>query len=233
MEHLRFELPTVVAHVVFTSANDGDFRVNHPPGSDDARRVEARRRAVTPNPWTSLRQVHGSEVAVVGEPGEHDQAEADGAVTFRTGCAIAVTTADCAPVVLIGSCGIAVVHAGWRGAALGIVPVAADLLRSGGAEPVATIVGPCIQPAAYEFGTEELDDLATRFGEGLRASTADGGPALDLHALITTTTMDGGWPAPARSICTSDVSYFSHRTRSDRGRQATVAWLTSKDRGQP
>ncbi|MGH9114019.1 MAG: hypothetical protein ACRDZN_17220, partial [Acidimicrobiales bacterium] len=43
-----------VAHVRFTSAADGDFRVDGPQPA-----LDARRRAVVAAPWTWLQQVHG------------------------------------------------------------------------------------------------------------------------------------------------------------------------------
>ena len=172
--------------------------------------------------------MHGAVVVEVNEPGQHDQAEADGAMTCRPGCAIAVTTADCAPVVLIGTLGIAVVHAGWRGAAAGIVSVAASMLVNRGSEPIDSLVGPCIQPAAYEFGEHELETLARRFGSGVVATTERGTPALDLHELINTSLVGCGWPIAERSECTSGPAYYSHRTRRDPERQTTVAWLAPR-----
>ena len=220
MDQISFELSQGIAKIVFTDANDGDFRVVGADGDVDARRM-----AVNRSRWTLLRQVHGSEVVTVAEPGEHNLVQADGAVTFEPGCVIAVTTADCAPVVLVGSTGVAVVHAGWRGAFGGVIESAGRELRAGGAEPVAAVVGPCIQPAAYEFGTTDLETLRGRFGHGVEGRTENGKPALDLHHLVVSGCLSAGWPAPERSVCTSDRSFFSHRTRSDVRRQTTAVWI--------
>jgi copper oxidase (laccase) domain-containing protein len=214
-------VPAGVVRVAFTDRADGDFRVDRP-----AARLEERRRTVVDRPWTWLRQVHGAKVVLVTGPGESAGIEADASVTAVARCPLAVTTADCAPVVLIAERGLAVVHAGWRGLVAGIVEhAAAELLAVGGA-PVTTLVGPCIGPAAYEFGADDLDRAAAVLGDGVRAETAWGAPALDLPAAVAAACARAGWPAPGREPpCTSDQRWFSHRTRADEGRQATVGWL--------
>lgn len=212
--------------VSFTDASDGDFRVIDPtPG------VEDRRRAVVDLPWSWVRQVHGATVLEVSEPGQHAGAEADGLLTTTPGAAIAVTTADCAPVVLVAERGVAVVHAGWRGIVGGIIGHAAERLSEAAGAPVASLVGPCIAPAAYEFGRDDLDAVIAAFGPAVESKTADGALALDVPAAVGAACIEAGWPAPERPACTSDSQWFSHRTRADTGRQTAVAWLIEHDSG--
>lgn len=208
------------AGVCFTEAADGDFRV-----LDAAPGVEDRRRSIVDLPWSWIRQVHGNTVLRVAEPGQHSGAEADGLYTTEVGAAIAVTTADCAPVILLAERGVAVVHAGWRGIVDGIIEQAATSLEEAAGAPVAAIVGPCIAPAAYEFGRQDLDQVRDRFGPSVESTTAAGTPALDVPAAVASACVAAGWPAPERPSCTSDPRWFSHRTRADRGRQTAVAWL--------
>lgn len=211
------------ARVCFTDASDGDFRViDSLPGLED------RRRAIVDAPWTWVKQVHEATVLEVTTPAEHAGAEADGLLTTAAGCPIAVTTADCAPVVLVARDGIAVVHAGWRGLVAGIVESAAKQLQSVAGEPVAALLGPCISPAAYEFGPDELALVSDRFGPSVEGSTYEGGPALDVPRAVAVACEAAGWPTPDRPNCTSDPRWFSHRTRTDRGRQTVVAWLTDR-----
>lgn len=214
------DTPAGTTHVVFTDAADGDFAV-----VDPAADVDLRRRQLLPHPLTSLRQVHGTTTLVVSEPGEHDLAEADAAVTFASNCVVGVTTADCAPVVLVADIGVAVIHAGWRGAAAGVIESAARLLAERGARPVRTLVGPCIQPGAYEFDEQDLARLAGSHGADIAGSTEWGTPALDLHEMVASIVEGCGWPRPERSPCTSSERYFSHRTRGDRQRLLTAAWI--------
>ncbi|MGI9595982.1 MAG: polyphenol oxidase family protein [Acidimicrobiales bacterium] len=212
------------ARVCFTDASDGDFRVLEPaPG------LEQRRRAIVDLPWTWIRQVHGSTVLRVDRPGHHAGAEADGLITTATGCPIAVTTADCAPLVLLAERGVGVVHAGWRGLAEGIIERAGEQLRSVAGRPVSALLGPCISPSAYEFGPRELAQVAQRFGSTVEGRTEDGQPALDVPAAVALACEQAGWPEPGRPPCTSDARWFSHRTRTDGGRQTVVAWLSDRE----
>ena len=64
---------------------------------------------------------------------------------------IAVKTADCLPVLLLGKNGAAVVHAGWRGLAHGILQ--ADELQELAVERA--FIGPCIHECCFEV-TEEF-----------------------------------------------------------------------------
>lgn len=206
--------------VCFTDVDDGDFRVREPQPD-----LSQRRKAIHPAPWSWIRQVHGADLLAVNEPGEHGGATADGLVTTASGCPIAVTTADCAPVVLVAERGVAAVHAGWRGLLAGIVEDAGRQLATIGGSPVATLLGPCIGPEDYEFGAADLDLMRHRFGPQVVGATAGGRPALDVPAAVAAACERAGWPAPARPPSTSDPRWFSHRTRGDEGRQTAVAWL--------
>jgi polyphenol oxidase len=164
-------------------------------------------------------------VVEVTEPGEHAGVEADAAFTTRRGCVLAVRTADCVPVVLVGDGAVGVVHAGWRGLAAGVIE--ATVAAMGGASEAH--VGPHIRRGCYEFGDDDLDTVAAALGDGVRATTTWGTPALDLttgvraalerSALHGTAVHDAG----ACTAC-SDV-YFSWRARKEHERFATIAWL--------
>lgn len=206
--------------VVSTEVLDGDFAVGLP--SEQLDRV---RRPIIDLPWTWLDQVHGSEVVEATAPGINAGAVADGIYTTRVGCPIAVTTADCAPVVLTSSSGVAVVHAGWKGALAGIIGAAAQKLLSGGSEPGDVWLGPCIAPESYEFSIDDLNMLKARFGAGVIGETTDGQPALDMFGVIKSACLESGWPAPVRSSNTAGADFFSHRARGDKGRQTTVAYI--------
>ena len=209
-----------LVRVVSTAASDGDFAVSRTGANFSAPRL-----AITQTPWTWLNQVHGSDLVIVDAPGQSAGARADAAVTVTSGCPIAVNTADCAPLVMTSSAGVAVVHVGWRGAAAGVVQAAADALTVGGGIAQESWLGPCIGPASYEFGDAELDGLGQQFGDSVRGQTTDGRPALDMYQLVSAACAESGWPVPELNECTSANKYFSHRTRADEGRQATVAWI--------
>jgi len=200
-------------------------------------------------------QVHGADVVVVeaGNPAsgtrpviEHRGA-CDALVTDAPGTALCVLTADCAPVALSSPEGVAgAVHAGWRGLVAGVIEAAVDAMRTRGASEVTAAVGPCIHASCYEFSPADLDVVAASYGDGVRATTTDGRPALDLVAGVAAAVAAGG----ARLVhgaggtrgsdgrdavdgqdgvdgCTAcGGRWFSHRARSDAGRQAMLVWST-------
>jgi hypothetical protein len=184
-------------------------------------------------PWTWLRQVHGARVVEVGRPGDHAGVEADAAVTDHPGVVLCILTADCAPISFTSAEGVrGVAHAGWKGLAEGVVGATVDLMRARGATAVEAVLGPCIHPSCYEFSPGDLDEVARRLGEHVRATTADGRPALDLPRAVRheieragAVLVDavGGCTACARDD-DGDWRWFSHRARGDASRQALVQW---------
>jgi hypothetical protein len=185
-------------------------------------------------PWTWLRQVHGARVVRVGAAGEHAGVEADAAVTSVPGLAIAVQTADCVPIGLVADGAVAVVHAGWKGLAAGVIEAAVDELGRAGTGPLRAEIGPCIRARCYEFGKDDLDLVASRLGDDVRATTAWGTPALDVVAAATTALGRAGVTAVVdHGTCTAcSPVHYSHRARGDRGRQALVAWLEGEPSGE-
>jgi YfiH family protein len=162
----------------FTEIDDGDLRVDAPD-------VEQRRAAIDARPWTWLHQCHGREVVLVREPGSGAGQEADAAVTQCRDAVLAVQVADCAPVAMWSPEGVvAAVHAGWRGLAGGVLPAAAEAMRSLGAGHISAVLGPCIRVGSYEFGAEDLTVVADALGGGVIGRTRSGRSALDMVAAV-------------------------------------------------
>lgn len=230
-QHRVRRVPGATVHLVFTDTSDGDLAVDLPDDELRDRRVR-----IAPGEWTWLRQVHGAEVVEVHRPGDRAGSEADAAVTSVPGAVLAVHTADCAGVLLWDEGGapggdgplVAAVHAGWRGLDTGVLQAAVATMRDRGARDLRWALGPCISPAAYEFGEEELSRLVERYGEVVRSTTGDGRPALDLRAGVAAALAEAGVMAdvPGADVpCTATGgSWFSWRARRDRGRQAAVIW---------
>ena len=215
------------AQLAFTGRAEGDM--GHGGGAviDVRPDVAARRRAVVDLPWTWLRQVHGAGVARVNGPGDAAGARADAVVTAEAGCAIAVLTADCAPVALASVEGvIGVAHAGWRGAAAGVVDTTVTEMRRLGATAIEAVIGPCIRPECYEFAPVDLDAVAARMGDAVRATSAAGTPALDLPAAVRVALdradVDRITDVDVCTACSPD--HFSWRAGKERQRQAAVVW---------
>ena len=99
-------------------------------------------------------QVHGSSVIAADCPGL--LGEADALLTRQRGLLLAIRTADCVPVLVVGHDGeVAAIHAGWRGIAAGVIPAALSAM----AAPRLAVVGPCISTAAYQVGEEVIDGI--------------------------------------------------------------------------
>lgn len=214
-------------HLTTTRA-DGDLAVT---GEEPA--LTARRRTVVDLPWTWLTQVHGPDVVTVTRPGEHAGALADAAVTAVPGAALAVTTADCVPVVLLADGAVGVAHAGWKGLLAGVVGNAAEAMAALGHPPTRAVIGPCIRAARYEFGAADLDAVAARWGDAVRGTTAAGTPALDVVAGVRRALAEAGVAEVAdEGSCTAadEDRFWSYRARGEAGRIATVAWLEEDGR---
>ena len=131
-------------------------------GDDPANVTENRARVaatlgVAASNLLGLKQVHGIEVVTVETPwAAGDGPRADALVTARAGLALGIITADCAPVLFhdakAGIIGAA--HAGWRGAAAGILEATAAAMAVLGARAIRAVVGPCIAQSGYEVGPD-------------------------------------------------------------------------------
>ena len=174
-------------------------------------------------------QVHGNEVQrrdEEPEPGEELLA-CDGQATHVPEVGCLVLTADCLPVALLCDGVVAMVHAGWRGLAAGVLEDGLRALKElGGRGPVTALIGPGAGPEHYEVGPE----VFARFGiqreeKGL----------IDLKAIAAARLRDAGaQEVHDVGLCTmssvddrGEPLFFSHRRDQGRtGRQAGVAWTT-------
>lgn len=137
---------------VYAHANAG-FNGDDPAAVRENRRRFARAVGADPGALCTLRQVHGRTARVVAAP-EQGCREGDALVSRTPGLLLAVTTADCVPILLVDrATGVAAaVHAGWRGAVAGVVEAAVALMVELGAEParLTAAIGPCIRQEGYE-----------------------------------------------------------------------------------
>jgi hypothetical protein len=121
---------------------------------------------------------------------------------------------------------VAVLHAGWRGLAGGVIDEGIRAIRElGGSGPLAAAVGPGAGPCCYEVGEEVHEVFASRF-PGARH-----GANLDLKAIARSTLERAGvdhvHDVGLCTICSDPELFFSHRRdRGVTGRQAGAAWLS-------
>lgn len=197
--------------VAFTDEGEGDQRNDLTARSAMSSWLGISRR------WATVRQVHGVRTVRATDPGE--LAEADGIWTNRPGLPLAVFTADCFGVVLYGGNAVGVAHAGWRGAAAGVVTALRREMTVHGHEPTTAAIGPGIGPCCFEVGP----DVAERFPLDIRETTW-GTQSVDLASAIRHE-LDGldVWLAGA---CTMhDPGWYSHRQNRTPLRHATICWL--------
>lgn len=171
------------------------------------------------------RQVHGAGVTMVpgaGAGGLCIVGEADGLFADTAGTLLAVTAADCVPVFLVDreSVAIALLHAGWRGAAAGVLARGLEAmarLRGTAAGACAVHLGPAICGTCYEVGPE----VRARFGH---AATGPG--HLDLRAWLAGEAVRLGVPPEGVSVstwCTSCDRGRLHSHRASGGRDGRMA----------
>ena len=116
--------------VAFGTIDDGDGR------SDLVSRTAISAALGISEDWATVHQTHSNRVVLAVGAGEHGAA--DGLVTTVPGLPLAVATADCVPVAIVGDSVVAMVHAGWRGVAAGIVHAAVAAM---GTEPKRAVIG--------------------------------------------------------------------------------------------
>src|SRR6185437_4845247 len=98
--------------------------------------------------------------------------EGDGMVTATPGLGLGILTADCAPVLFADAQAgvIGAAHAGWKGAAGGVLEATLEAMETLGASRhrISAAIGPCISQRNYEVGA----DFRDRF---LELDAANGG----------------------------------------------------------
>lgn len=212
--------------MLVTSAFDGGARPWRDDGTPDPE-VERRLRAHVDRPWTFVHQVHGARVVVVDEPTGALVEDGDAVVSRSPDACLAVLGADCALVGLASPEGIiGAAHAGWRGLVAGVLEQAVTAMRDLGAGEVTAVLGPCIHAECYEFGADELDEVAAVLGAEVRAATPAGRPALDLVRGVRRA-LDGVGVRLAAEIggCTAcEGHWYSHRARAESSRHALAIW---------
>lgn len=189
-------------------------------------------------PVALLRQVHSARVLAVEEAGGC-VGEGDALITRTPGQYLGVRTADCLPVLLAApdAGAVAAVHAGWRGAAAGILARTVERLgREWAAEPAKLVaaVGPGIGPCCYEVGPE----VARLFPASAQRRTAGGRALLNLWEASRLELAQAGVPetqidvARVCTCCRIDEFYSYRGNRSEAGRMRSVIGIVARGGGR-
>jgi len=182
----------------------------------------ARTIGAEPAALLGLTQVHGTEVVRATTAWAAGAGpRADAVVTDRPGIALAIVTADCAPVLFsdpdAGVIGAA--HAGWRGAVAGVLEATIAAMQALGAQRIATAIGPCIAQPSYEVSADLRDAVLARapadsrfFAPGQREARWQ----FDLPGYCAARLAAAGVAVTNVAVDTleDEVRFFSHRRRT-------------------
>ncbi len=160
-------------------------------------------------PLVRLGQVHGNHVADVTEGGSIPST--DGVRTHSPDVLLTVRTADCVPALLADRNGIALLHAGWRGLAAGILEEGLSAFTD--PESVRVVLGPAIRVCCYEVGPE----VAAQFPEETLHRGPRERPHLDLFHAATLRLVKRGVPRPSIVTAPFCTRCHQHLLASARG----------------
>lgn len=148
---------------ITAAAPDADFGLSRAP-SEAALRLGYQRLGsqLGFSSQAVARQVHGAVVVAVSRAQRRGlwlAGDADGLICDRSGVLCCVTAADCVPVYVldVDSGALAMLHAGWRGVAAGVLEAGLEAMASRyGSRPESLTIhfGPAICGSCYEVGPE-------------------------------------------------------------------------------
>ena len=225
--------------------------LNCGPGSDDdaAAVTENRGRAVAalvPGArLVSLAQVHSAQIHTIGEDWDFTtRPEGDGMVTARPGVMLGILTADCAPVLFADTEArvIGAAHAGWKGAAAGVLENTIAAMEKLGARTrhIAAAIGPTISQANYEVGADLRARFAEKDGDFFVPSNRPGYFRFDLPGYVSQRLRQAGIGTVADlRLCTypPENGFFSYRrtthlSEPDYGREISAIVMPEQQPGK-
>ncbi len=222
--HAFFARTGGVSEGIYASLNGGRGSDDEPASVEANRTLAAIHLGVQPDRLVSVHQVHSAEVALPPWPGSPPRADA--MATREPGLALAILTADCAPILLhdaeAGVIGAA--HAGWRGAQNGVIGATVAAMEKLGAraDRIAAAIGPCISQAAYEVGHDFMMNFCDEDPAHARFFAGGAGekphfdlPGFCLHRLREAGVENCGWTGH----CTyrDEKKFYSYRRATHRG----------------
>ena len=216
-------LPWLRAGTTWRGFGSGDEAANGGRAAPDPAGGAAA--ALLDSGWRSVvrsRQVHGSVTRLHADlpAGASVLGDGDGHVTRTPGLLLTVTLADCVPVFVADPVrgAVALLHAGWRGTAAGVLERGLDVMVgecSSAPGDLFLHLGPAICGGCYEVGPEVF--------EALGEAPSPGPAPIDLRRVIHRRAISAGVRKERLSVsgectlCGGNGRYFSHR-RGDSGR---------------
>lgn len=241
IRHAFFTRQNGVSDGLYASLNGGLGSSDDPASVQENRRRMAEELRVASDALISVHQVHSPDAVLVEGPWTGERPRADAMATRVPGIALGITTADCGPVLFAdpeaGVIGAA--HAGWRGAATGVLESTVEAMERLGARRsrIVAVLGPTISQAAYEVGPDFIARFAVenpgneRF---FRSGEKPGHAMFDLPGFIGRRLEAAGiGEFTDLGLCTycDEERFFSyrrttHRSEPDYGRLISAIALT-------
>lgn len=171
-----------------------------------------------PDKLALAEQVHGNQIEYVQNGGIYSQT--DGLVTDKNNLILGIRVADCAAILLADPQNqfLAAVHAGWRGAASGIISRSLSKLKDLGAKTDSLIawISPCISTENFEIGEE----VAEQFDKKYIDRSFGKKPHLNLKEFIKDELTGSGLSAHNVEVdprCTiSNKNFYSYRREQNK-----------------
>ncbi len=213
---------------LISDSDDGDFSVAQQPENY----LAENQRKLYKGEWNWLTQEHGTEIVWLEDDERSLGITGDALATISSQKVIAITVADCLPLLLIEQSGIlSLVHLGWRGIEGGLLEKTLQFIRSKSSEPITAILGPCIDTCCYEFGQNELRILVEKYGEKIVGRTNKGSIAFDMKAcvkeILKSSNVEIKYEEDSCTKC--DSRYWSFRADGTGKRQVMIAWKQEND----
>lgn len=162
------------------------------------------------------KQVHGNNVLLVDATSDMDDvraqaaAGADAIVCTRRKLPVLLAFADCVPIIVVAPhAGFAVIHAGWRGCANGIIGSAIEkLVEASGTSrhEMYAYVGPHIGAGSYEISAELIEKFQAML-PGVRVCFGE--RQLDLTAVVAAELHEAGIVDAHVGMCVESTATFS------------------------
>jgi len=159
IRHAFFTRKGGVSNGLYESLNAGIGSDDAPANVAENRTRMAAAVGVQPECLLTCYQIHSADVMMATRPWPTNaRSRADAIVTRVPGLAIAISTADCGPVLLADERArvVGAAHAGWRGAFAGVLEATLDAMERCGADRanIVAALGPMIRQSNYEVGPE-------------------------------------------------------------------------------
>lgn len=217
-----------VSQPPFESLNLGLSTTDDPQSIEKNRQIFFQSLGLTVEQSASAHQVHGEDVLLVEKPGRYDGFDA--LITAQPGIFLAVTVADCTPILVADPINrvVAGIHAGWKGTIAGLVHKTVLTMQAQyGSNPrhCLAYVGTCIDECSFEVDADVADHFSSVYK---RWDTNRQKFFIDLKAANRDYLLETGIPSshievsPFSTVLHNDI-YFSYRKeKGQTGRMINV-----------